>query len=124
MWDLAGSSIRTRRCLSVFPGLDPPIGILRPMDLHWQSMKNLFHFLELHCWRIFIRKYIPSLVTSVICLPVSIVILVRCADYITFDVKTDLCILIGIVVMAMNLKLAHMLMHWFNRIPKQPASEV
>ena len=102
MWDLAGSSIRTRRCLSVSPGLDPPIGILRPMD-----------------W-----KYIPSLVTSVICLPVSIVILVRCAGYITFDVKTDLCILIGIVVMAMNLKLAHMLMHWFNRIPKQPASEV
>ena len=69
-------------------------------------------------------KYIPSLVTSVICLPVSIVILVRCAGYITFDVKTDLCIFIGIVVMAMNLKLAHMLMHWFNRIPKQPASEV
>lgn len=64
---------------------------------------------------IYIRKYIPSLITSIICLPMSMAILIKCADYITFDLKTSLLILLGIVFMLLNLKIAHMIMNRFNR---------
>ncbi len=64
---------------------------------------------------IYIRKCIPSLITSIICLPVSGIILINCIPYMEFDAQTMICIILGIVLMIANLKLAHMLMHWFNR---------
>lgn len=64
---------------------------------------------------VYIRKYIPSLITSIISLPLSVFILVKCAVFIVFDVTTIMCIVFGIIGMIINLKLAHMLMHWFER---------
>ena len=71
------------------------------------------HFLIHIGQSIYIRKYIPSLITSIICLPISLIILVKCMDYIEFDFSTILCIIVGIIGMVVNLKLAHMLMHWY-----------
>ena len=59
----------------------------------------------------YIRKYIPSLITSVILLPGSLLILVRSAGYITFDLMTVMIIMGSIVLMMANLKFAHYLMH-------------
>ena len=64
---------------------------------------------------LYIRKYIPSLITSIICLPVSVVILIRCAGDIDFSLRTVLFIFLGVAIMILNLKIAHMLMHRFNR---------
>ena len=64
---------------------------------------------------LYIRKYIPSLITSIICLPLSVAILIRCAGDIEFSLMTVLFIIIGVAIMMMNLKIAHMLMHRFNR---------
>ena len=65
---------------------------------------------------LYIRKYIPSLITSIICLPVSAVILIRCVGNIEFSITTVLFIFVGIAIMILNLKIAHMLMHRFNRM--------
>ena len=73
------------------------------------------HFLIHIGQSIYIRKYIPSLITSIICIPVSLVILVKCMDYIEFDFPTILFIIAGIIGMIINLKLAHMLMHWYEK---------
>ena len=73
------------------------------------------HFLIHIGQSIYIRKYIPSLITSIICLPVSLVILVKCMDYIEFDFPTILFIIAAIIGMIINLKLAHMLMHWYEK---------
>ena len=64
---------------------------------------------------IYIRKYIPSLLTSIICLPVSVIILFRCIPHMEFDLLTVVCIVLGVALMMANLKFAHTLMHWFNR---------
>ena len=53
---------------------------------------------------LYIKKYIPSLITSIICLPVSIVILIKCAGYIEFSLTTIICIVVGIAIMMLNLK--------------------
>lgn len=49
-----------------------------------------------------IRKYIPSVITSVIGIPVSVVILYKCAMIMTFDAKTVLFVIIGILLMIGN----------------------
>ena len=59
----------------------------------------------------FIRKYIPSLITSVILLPVSLCILIRSAEYIAFDLLTVMIISASIFLMMANLRFAHYLMH-------------
>jgi hypothetical protein len=64
---------------------------------------------------VFIRKYIPSFATSVICLPISILILIKCAAFVKFDFVSVLCIAVGIAVMMINLRFAHAIMRWFNR---------
>ena len=71
------------------------------------------HFLIHIGQSVYIRKYIPSLITSIICLPVSLVIIVKCMDFIEFDFPALLCIIVGIIGMIVNLKFAHMLMHWY-----------
>ena len=63
---------------------------------------------------IFIRKYIPSLITSIICLPVSVIILIRCSQYIVFSLTTFVLIVTVILLMMVNLKFAHWLMHRFG----------
>ena len=71
------------------------------------------HFLIHIGQSVYIRKYIPSLITSIICLPVSLVIIVKCMDFIEFDFPALLCIIVGIIGMIVNLKFAHMLMRWY-----------
>lgn len=63
---------------------------------------------------IYLRKYIPSFVTSLICLPVSVNILLRCTRIMTFDVIEILTIILSVMFMMANLKLAHMLAHFVN----------
>ena len=71
------------------------------------------HFLIHIGQSVYIRKYIPSLITSIICLPVSLVIIVKCMDFIEFDFPAMLCIIVGIIGLIVNLKFAHMLMRWY-----------
>ena len=63
---------------------------------------------------IYLKKYIPSVATSLICLPISVNILLRCARLITFDLTTVLIIVTSILLMMLNLRLAHMLAHLVN----------
>ncbi|MBQ5448594.1 MAG: HXXEE domain-containing protein [Treponema sp.] len=58
---------------------------------------------------IYIRKYIPCLITSVICLPVSILILAKCAKFMVFDLVTISFIAVGILMMILNMKLIYSL---------------
>ncbi len=49
-----------------------------------------------------IRKYIPSVITSIIFIPVSIIILYRCAMIMTFDMTTVIFTIVGILLMIGN----------------------
>ncbi len=62
----------------------------------------------------YLKKYIPSFITSLICLPVSLNILLRCTRIMTFDPVTILIIIVSILLMILNLKMAHMLAHFVN----------
>ena len=73
---------------------------------------------------IFLKKYIPSLVTSIICLPVSILILIKCTAYISFDLVSILTMVTGIIFMIVNLKIAHILMHRVNKALEISRKEV
>lgn len=56
-----------------------------------------------------IKKYTPALITSIICLPISLIIVAKCASFVRTDISI-LGIVIGIVGVGVNLKLAHKLM--------------
>jgi hypothetical protein len=65
---------------------------------------------------ILIRKYIPATITSIICLPISLQILYKC--FLTINSKwwyVAIFIVVGILVVAVNLKFAHKMMGWFTR---------
>lgn len=64
---------------------------------------------------IILRKYIPSFITSLICLPLSIVIITRSIHFISFDHVSALFIITGILMMIVNLKIAHIVMHLVNK---------
>ena len=64
---------------------------------------------------IYIRKYIPCVITSVICLPLSILILIRCVSFMTFDLVTIVFIVAGLVMMILNMKLIYRLFPVFNK---------
>lgn len=64
---------------------------------------------------LYIRKYIPCVATSVICLPVSAAIIYKCAKLMTFNAVTIVCIFAAFVLMIANLKFAHFIMHKFNK---------
>ena len=52
-----------------------------------------------------IKKYIPSVITSIVGLPVSSIILYKCALLMTFDPTTVLFTIIGILLMICNFAL-------------------
>jgi hypothetical protein len=65
---------------------------------------------------ILIRQYIPATITSIICLPISLQILYKCF----LTIKSEwwyvaIFIVVGILVVAVNLKFAHKMMGWFTR---------
>ena len=57
-----------------------------------------------------IRSYVPALITSILCIPVSILLIKTCYPLIDMHTSVVTGIFIGIVGVAVNLKLAHMLM--------------
>ena len=62
-----------------------------------------------------IRKYIPCVITSLICLPVSIVILVKSASFIEWNTFAVALVIAGILLMLANFKAAHAVMHYVNK---------
>lgn len=62
-----------------------------------------------------IRKYIPCIITSLICLPASIVILVKSAPFIEWNALAFALVIIGILLMLANFKAAHAVMHYVNK---------
>ena len=64
---------------------------------------------------VYVKKYIPSFITSIICLPISVLILKNCVKYIDFNLTVDILIFVSILLMMANLKFAHWLMHRFGR---------
>ena len=62
-----------------------------------------------------IKKYIPSLITSIICLPISVIILIKGSQYIVISLSTVLLIAGSILLMMANLRFAHWLMHRFGK---------
>ena len=75
------------------------------------------HFIVHIGQSIYIKKYIPSLITSVVCLPISVIILINSSKYIVFGLSTVLLIAGSILLMIANLRFAHWLMHKFgNRL--------
>ncbi len=65
---------------------------------------------------IVIRSYIPALVTSTIALPVSIWIIKECIGLLGYSAGTVVFYsVIGIAVVGLNLKLAHLLLSRFTR---------
>ena len=73
------------------------------------------HFLVHIGQSIYIRKYIPSLITSIICLPPSVIIIIKSLTIIRIDLLTIVLIPVAIVGMIINLKFAHSLMHKYGK---------
>lgn len=73
-----------------------------------------FHFVVHIVQSIAIRKYIPALITSIICLPVSVVLLKQSIG--VFCDRISICwTAAGFVLVFVNLVLAHKLMAWYGR---------
>lgn len=64
---------------------------------------------------IYIRKYIPCVITSSICLPISILILIKCAGLMDWNTASMISTVVGIIFMIVNMKIAHGLAHIVNR---------
>lgn len=64
---------------------------------------------------IYIRKYIPCFITSVISLPISVLVICKCIPLMELKAVTVICTVIGIALMIANFKVAHGIMHYVNR---------
>ena len=73
------------------------------------------HFIVHLMQSIYIKKYVPSLITSIICLPISVVILINSSKYMNFSLMSVVIIFASIILMMANLKFAHWLMHKFGK---------
>lgn len=73
------------------------------------------HFLIHIGLTVVVRKYVPCVITSLICLPVSIVILVKSASLIEWNAFAVAIVISGIFLMLANFKAAHMVMHYVNK---------
>ncbi len=73
------------------------------------------HFLIHIVQSLIMRRYIPAVITSVLCLPISILILCRCFTAITNIYFAVIFIFIGIIIVALNLYFAQKMIGWFTR---------
>ena len=73
------------------------------------------HFFSHIGHSVYIRKYIPCVATSIICVPISSCILVKCALLTEFNIVTGISIVVGIALMIVNFPVAHGLMHYVNK---------
>ena len=64
---------------------------------------------------IYIRKFIPCLATSLICLPISIVILSKCVKIIELNFVTIISVITGILMMIINMRIAYGVLHLVNK---------
>lgn len=65
---------------------------------------------------IVIKKYIPAVITSIICLPLSIWFIVVSISSLSYSVRQVMFYsLIGIIIIVGNLKIAHWIMHVFTK---------
>ncbi len=74
------------------------------------------HFVIHIVQAVIIRQYIPALITSILCLPVSIRIISTCISIL--ECRTEKIVLfgfIGIIIVALNLKFAQSLIGWYTR---------
>ena len=69
---------------------------------------------------LYIRKYIPCFITSVISLPASIYIMIKASYFYIFDLFTLLGIILGIVIQILNFLMLHMVMHKVNEKINDP----
>lgn len=70
-----------------------------------------FHLVVHIIQSVVIRKYIPALVTSILALPPSLLLLVKSIKIIEFSTILIIVFsIVGIVIVFVNLKIAHMLM--------------
>ena len=69
-----------------------------------------------------IRRYIPSLITSVICLPSAFILISKCAPLLAFDALGIIGTILGIIGVAINLKLAHKIMLHISGPTQKPQS--
>ena len=72
---------------------------------------------------IYIRKYIPCFITSVICLPVSVIILIQSARTMSFTTPVILAVPAAIILMMINLKLCHKLGYYVSQKIKADESQ-
>ena len=63
---------------------------------------------------LYIRKYIPSFITSVISLPASVIILIKASGHMSFDLFTLSGIISGLLIMIANFLFLHAVMHRIN----------
>ena len=69
---------------------------------------------------LYIRKYIPSFITSVICLPVCVIVLVMSGAYLTFDLSAFIGVVLSILAMIGNFFMLHAIMKRVNRKINSP----
>ena len=75
-----------------------------------------FHLIVHIGQSIVIKKYIPAVITSIICLPLSIWFIAFSIGNLSYTITQVLLYsLIGIVAIAGNLKVAHWIIHIFTR---------
>jgi hypothetical protein len=88
-----------------------------PMGIWYGGLIGFTAHLVIHIIQsIAIKRYIPSLITSIITLPPSVLLLIHTKCY--MGTSALIGILIGIAGVAANLKLAHMLMEKYDRRTK------
>jgi hypothetical protein len=64
---------------------------------------------------IVVGKYIPALATSIIAMPISIYIVIKCLTIVSYSNESIMIAsFLGFFIVAFNLKFAHMLMHRFT----------
>lgn len=73
------------------------------------------HFIIHILQALWIHKYIPSLITSILCLPFSIWLILKSFTFVEGPSwQVILWIVIGIVLVALNIRLAQRLIGWFT----------
>ena len=103
--------------LAVYEEFIPFFGISLLVNALWLGLMISLtaHFLVHIGQSIYIRKYIPSLITSLICLPPSVIIIIKSLSIINIDLVTVILIPVAIIGMIINLKFAHSLMHKYGQ---------
>lgn len=75
-----------------------------------------FHLIVHICQSIVIKKYIPAVVTSILCLPFSIWLIAISIRALSYSISQVLVYsFIGLAIIAGNLKIAHWIIHVFTK---------